>query len=297
MIINIFLYIIVVHAISAIIYGIFIVTGNSYLRKASIVPIIFIPVFGPIAGIVVELLNISKQQDSKLIDLPQLTLGEDIYWKTIKRGNEDENIVPLEEVLLINDVPVRRKIVLDTLYDNPLRYLDVMLVARHNEDIETSHYATTMISEAQRKFQLQIQRYAIAIEENPDDMELLDEYIETLGIYIDSGLLEDYLLKQERIVYSKVLETKLSKENLDYKTLIKYLRNNIALKNYMSAVAISGILKRNWPEDEKTWIEALRVCIDGHDKRMLQETIQEIRNADVNWSENGKEQVALWVQI
>ena len=297
MIYTILLIILAVHAIFAIFYAILIVSGNSFLRRESIIFILIVPVFGPMAGIVVELLNIFDKQDSKPTDLPKLTLGEDIYWKTVKGEIEDENIVPLEEALLINDVQVRRKKVLSTLYGNPLRYLDVMLVARHNEDIETSHYATTTISEAQRKYQLQIQKYVAAIEENPDDMELLDEYIDTLGTYIDSGLLEDYLLKQQQIEYSKILETKLSKVNLDKKTLIRYLRINIALKNYMSAVAISGILKRNWPEDEQTWIEALRVCIDGHDKKKLQETIKEIRSTSIKWSDKGREQVSLWVHM
>lgn len=296
MIKNILLIILAIHAVISIVYAVIIFFGGSYLRKALIIPIIFVPVFGPITGIMIELLNIFGKQGNKPVDLPELTLGEDIYWKTIKEEDGDENIIPLEEALLINDPRTRRKKMLDTLYDNPLKYLDVMLVASHNEDIETSHYATTTISEAQRKYQLQIQRYAVAVEQYPDDIKLLDEYIETLESYIESGLLEDYLLNRQRVIYSKVLINKLAKGGHVKETLIRFLRNSIELNDYPSAVEASDILKRNWPEDEQTWIETFRVCVEGRDEKKLQETIREIRFMNIDWTDQGREQVSLWVQ-
>ncbi|MBM3145574.1 MAG: hypothetical protein FJ010_11515 [Chloroflexi bacterium] len=290
------LLILAIHTIGSIIFAAYIYIGASFLRRESIIPVVLVPVFGPLAGIVIELLNKLGKHADRPIDLPKLTLGEDIYWKTIKDEEEDENIVPLEEALLINDVQTRREKVLDTLYENPLKYLDVMLVARYNEDIETSHYATTTIAEAQRKYQLQIQKLAVAVEENPNDLALLDEYIVTLEKYVESGLLEDYLLRRQRMIYAKALEKKLSMVGQEKDTLVKYLRNNIELKDYTAAIEVSNILKRKFPEDEQTWIETLRVCVEGHDERKLKETIQEIHTKPIAWTNQGREQVSLWVR-
>ena len=105
--------------------------------------IFFVPIFGPITAITIEALNIWNRQASKPIELEPLTLGDDILWVTLKSFHESGDIVPLEEAILINDVKVRRRFMLETLYTDPLKYLDVLNIAKYNDDVETSHYATT----------------------------------------------------------------------------------------------------------------------------------------------------------
>ena len=208
MITTVLLALLFVHVVAAVVYVIFIFTGRSYLRKGHIFFIVFLPIFGPLAGVLVEHLNRLGKQGNTELDIPTLTLGDDIYWEAIKREQEDRNIVPLEEAILINDEKTRRKLILETLYDNPMKYLDVLMVARYNDDVETAHYATTTISKAQRQYQLEIQKTAVGVENNPDDLELLDEYLDLIGEYIESGLLEDYLLKTAACLVRKSFGSK-----------------------------------------------------------------------------------------
>jgi hypothetical protein len=178
-----------------------------------------------------------------------------------------------------------------------MKYLDVLLTARYNDDVETAHYATTTISKAQRDFQLKIQEYLVHIEEESEDIRALDELIDLLGAYIDSGLLEDYLLTRQRIQYGILLDKKLSIVGKDKDTLIKKLRNNLAMKDYGSAEEISEMLKNYWYDDEQTWIEALRVSVEGRDRNKLKETILEIEIANVDWTNYGRQQLAQWVKV
>ncbi|MBE0671536.1 MAG: hypothetical protein IH588_13190, partial [Anaerolineales bacterium] len=203
------LIVLVFHILLTMAYAVFIYSGRSHLRKEQILPIFFVPIFGPVTAIVIEMLNIWNKQASKPVELEPLTLGDDILWVTLKSFHESGDIVPLEEAILINDVKVRRRFMLETLYTDPLKYLDVLNIAKYNDDVETSHYATTTISKAQKDFQLSIQKLAVELENNPDDPDLLNEYIDRLEKYIESGLLEVHLLKNLRIVYSKVLDRKL----------------------------------------------------------------------------------------
>ena len=222
-------------------------------------------------------------------------LDGDILWKSLKSFSEDENIVPLEEAMLVNDFTTRRRIMLDALYDDPMKYLEVLLIARHNDDIETTHYATTMISHAEKKFQISLQKYAAEIERDPENMNLLNEYIETLEKYIESDLLEEYLLKNQRINYSKLLDRKLKIVPNEKQTLVKKLRNSIELNDYFSAFEVSQQLKQNWPEDEQTWVEAIRVCVEGKDQKKLEETIDEVKRIKINWTRRGREEATRWL--
>ena len=289
------LIIILVHIFLASAYSVFILSGKSHLRRELIAPIFFLPVFGLVTAFTIEMLNYLNVQGTKPVELEQLSLGEDILWISLKSFHEKGDIVPLEEAILINDVKARRKAVLETLYTDPLKYLDILNIAKYNEDVETSHYATTTISKAQKDFHLAIQKLAVQVENNPDDLDLLDEYIETLDKYIESGLLEEHLLKNLRIVYSKALDKKLENVKNDRDTMIKKIRNCIKLSEYNSAFEIGDYLIENWREDERSWIEAIRMCVDGQDGDRLEKVLAKMRNQKINWTRDGKEQVKVWL--
>lgn len=284
------------HILLTLAYAVFIYSGRSHLRKEQILPIFFVPIFGPVTAIVVEMLNIWNKQGSKPVDLEPLTLGNDILWVSLKSFHENADIVPLEEAILINDVKVRRRFMLETLYTDPLKYLDVLNIAKYNDDVETSHYATTTIAKAQKDFQLSIQKLAVEAENRPDDPELLDEYIETLEKYIDSGLLEVHLLKNMRIVYSKVLDQRLSIEKKNKDIIIKKIRNCIALAEFNKAFELGNSLIINWPMDEDSWIESIRICVDGHDGIKLQDLLLNMKDQKINWTRDGREQVGAWMK-
>ena len=285
----------VIHLVLAIIYSAVILIGRSNLRREFIFVILLIPYMGVVTGLVVELLILSGEEDTRPIDMEPAQLEDDILWKSLKKVDEEGNLIPLEEALLINDYKTRRELILDTLYDDPMKYLDILLVARHNDDVETSHYATTVISNAQRNFQLNIQKLSYEVDQHPNNLELIDKYIDTLNDYIESGLLEEYLLKNQRITLSNVLDQKLALVPQDKETLILKLRNHLALNEKFEATEAVDQLKKYWPKDEQTWIEAIRVCVESHDREKLKEIVNEIEDREINWSFAGKQQVDQWV--
>ncbi len=254
-----------------------------------------VPIIGPLVASIIEWIYYSGNQGEKIDEILLPPLEDDILWRTIKNHHETGNIVPLEEALLINENDTKRRMMLSALYDDPLKYLDLLFVASHNEDVETAHYATTTISHSQRSFQIEIQRASAAIEKDPENPKLLDSYIGLIERYINSGLLEEYILYNQRIIYSKALERKLEIQPNDKVTLMKKLRNHIELKEYGTASRIGDQLKNLWPEDEEVWNEILRVCIEGKDKEKLRETIDAIKKTPILWTRQGKEKINLWI--
>jgi len=288
---------ILVHIFVTLAYTIFIVFGRSHLRKEYVIPLCLIPVFGPLTALMVEFMIIWGKQGTRSPNLERLTFEDDILWVTLRSFHEKGDLVPLEEAVLIDEVKVRRRSMLETLYADPFKYLDVLNVAKYNEDIETSHYATTTISKAQKDFQLSIQKHAAEVERRPDDPKVLDPYIEMLSKYIQSGLLEENLLKNLRVVYSKMLDRKLVMAKDDKHLLIEKLRNAVELKDYDCAFNVSLLLRQYWPEDEQTWIELLRVCVEGNDCEQLKKTIEDIQCNRIIWTKQGREQVSSWMKI
>ena len=185
---------------------------------------------------------------------------------------------------------------LETLYEDPLKYLDVLMLAKNNEDVETSHYATTTISHAQKRFQVAIQNLAVAVENDRNNITLLDNYLETLEKYIESNLLEEHLLRNMRIVYNEALDKKLARIKNDKMTLIRKIKNSIELGDYASAFSASDLLIEHYPKDEQVWIEAVRVCVEGSDNNRLLEILDQVQKTSLIWSKQGKEQIGPWLR-
>lgn len=273
-------------------------TSKLRARKEYWAPILLVPIVGPLMAGTIELLFVLENPGTKPIELESLKIGNDIFWSKFVEAEEVKDVIPLEEAILLDDIKIRRKAVLSTFRQDSFRYLDILLLARHNEDVDTTHYATIQISKIQRQFQLNLQKYARAVEENPDDLALLDEYIDLLERYIQSPLPEESILKHQRMVFGQLLDRRLAIQPNDRKTYVRKLQNTINLnEDYESALEVIDILKEEWPEDEQVWIETLRACIQWKDEERCQETIQEIQNTRIKWTRRGKEQVSPWVQV
>jgi len=284
----------IVHLICVGIYGFLIFSGISRHRREFIAILLFIPVFGLIAALAVELYYKIAGPKQEPIEISNLTLDEDIYWKPVKVRQEETDLVPLEEAISINDTATRRKLMLESLYDNPTKYIDVLMEARRNDDIETVHYASTTISKIQRDFQLEIQRLSVEVENNPDDIALLDQYIETIQQYIDCDILEDYLLNRQRLLFNEALLKRTNQAGIDKEILIKKINNNIALGDYQAAFDDCSLLQELWPEDEQVWIETLRVCVESQDFQKLNQVIEKIDRLSIQWNNTNRKLIQEW---
>lgn len=287
--------IVAIHAVCALVYTILILLRKSHLGYDHIIPIICVPVFGILAAFLIEYIKWKKELAEGPVDLHSFTLDNNPYWKNIISRKEDENIVPLEEAILINNDQTRRRLMLEALYDDPRKYLDVLMVSRNNEDIETAHYATTTIVKIQRGFQLEVQKLEAAVNDDPDDIALLDQYLDVLEKYIESGVLEDHLLKRQRIHYAMMLQKKLNMKPDDKTAMIKSIHNSIKMDDLQNAAKFAELLKASHPDDEDTWIESIKVSVESQNSAQLRKTLAEIRNLNIDWSKQGRELVEPWL--
>jgi len=289
--------VLIIHLVMVIIYSALIYKHRSSLTSANILPILCVPFFGFLSALIADLVTRSHKYVKDPAPAVALSLSEDIYWKSIQKREEAQNVVPLEEALIINDRQTRKKLILEMLLDDPMKNIDILLLARENNDADTAHYANTAIAKIQRSFQLQVQQLSVEYEADPENVELLNKYIESLGNFIESGLSEAFLLKRQRITLADLLDKKIDLAGWDKETLMKKIHNCLALKDITAAAEANEILKNHFPDDEQTWINELQISVAGHDAVRLNKTLEEIDRRKIDWSQSGKEQVSTWVQV
>lgn len=244
---------------------------------------LLIPVFGPIAGFALV-----RSLGRKPPDADWLTYKEEKHRINIVSRSRVEVTVPLEEALLINDPHKRRNLMMNILRSDPMRYLDLLLVARSNDDTETAHYATATLMEIQRQFQLELQHLQQELATHPAQPEAHHKYIDLLSRYCDSGLLEGQLLHRQQMLLRAALEAALALET-DAALLRIKVGNCLALKDAQEAKAAAQQLVDLFPREESSWLESMRVYVETRDQAGMRRLLSRIQRENVDFTAAGRE--------
>lgn len=147
--------------------------------------VIFVPVSGVLCCLFLHFQLFTRQSGKRMSGIEKMKLQEEIYQGIFaESGQSDLGVVSMEEALLINDAGTRRNLMMDVLYDHPEEYVDVLLLARMNEDVEVVHYATTALAELSKRYDAQLLRLDSEWRKYPDDRRLLCEYCDVLQRYL-----------------------------------------------------------------------------------------------------------------
>ncbi|MBE0600977.1 MAG: hypothetical protein IH607_04260, partial [Firmicutes bacterium] len=205
----------------------------------------------------------------------------------VSRANVDST-VPLEEALLINDPHKRRNLMMNILRSDPMRYLDLLLIARYNDDTETAHYATASLMEIQRQFQLDLQQFQLELSKETAAFETHRQYIELLARYCQSGLLEGQLLRRQQLLLKNALDEALKLED-DPDILRIKVSNSLALKDAQEARNTAQQLIDRYPRDERSWLEGMRVYTETRDPLGMRALLQRIQDEKIDLTAAGRE--------
>ncbi len=171
----------------------------------------------------------------------QETVGGKVKDLTIDFGNIDdfqrpkelveEDIVPLEESLYLNKAKEARQQLMGLANDDPSHFMDLLYLARLNEDSEIVHYATTFISEISSQYDEKLSVLEKRFEEGTPDLDLLSEYCDFMEDYLSKGLLSKQMEGLLRKEYEERLLQKLS-HGTTAKDLVRVIHNELTLGFY-----------------------------------------------------------------
>ena len=123
------------------------------------------------------------------------------------------NQVPMEEALTINDFSFRRGMIMQLLNgENTLQYLDVLQSALGNEDTETTHYASAVIMELQRKVQEELIQREVRFERSPDNPDVAREWESLLYQVLKTSLFDTHNRRRYFPKYYRVSDVLLAQK-------------------------------------------------------------------------------------
>lgn len=205
-----------------------------------------------------------------------------------------EQLVPLEEALLLNAPRERRMLMHNVMRSNPMTYLDLLFLARDNEDSETVHYATSTIMELQRQLELELQRLREAVARDAQNPKAHKEYIRLLTRYCDSGLLNGPPLARQRRALLDALEDGLALEQGEELCRLQ-VEALLAVESYAQAHASAERMLSLWPTRESGWIAAMRVVAKARDPKGAEALRSRMRRVQVDWTPSGYALVTAWM--
>ena len=204
-----------------------------------------------------------------------------------------EEIIPLEEALVLQDKEVSRWMLMEIVSRAPAKFIDLLFLARQDEDTEVVHYATTLIAEISRAYDIRLQTLDKKRQENPSDYRILAEYCAVLAAYLQKNLVTKRMEEVLRKDYSHLLEKKLQqKEQLsDY---VKLIENELLLKRYESVEEYLNTISQKWPQQEEIYMLYLRYYFETRQGERLEELVEAIKNGSIYISKANRERLAFW---
>ena len=264
----------ILHLTVCILIWVGIRSGMLKVKKYLMVPVLFVPVWGALCVLILHLQVFIKAENSRKIGIEKLQVNEEIYKNNFRlREENDHDIVPLEEALLINDPEKRRKLIMDILNDDPSKYIELLEKTRMNEDVEVVHYAITAMVELSKDYDSKLQTFERTYAAAPEDPVVLDEYCD---------FMEEYLQKK-------------IKTDMNFHSCLCLADNLMKLKDYSGAQQILDVIDKKWHRREEYWVRKIQLFAEQKNGRAIQAALKQMKEEHIYLSSKSKEVLAFWL--
>lgn len=207
---------------------------------------------------------------------------------------KEMNVVSLEEALLVNDLTIRRRIMIDLLKQDSIEYLEVLRLAVSNEDTETSHYAVSAIMEIKRKLSLTLQELAVKYEDNKHDAHMLAAYSDVLKSYMRSGFLDERTLLKHKYTYADVLGKLIEAEPDQARAYTDKLETELDLGEYAAAEQTARRFLDRFPHSEDAYLGLMNVYFTIRSFEQLKQTLEQLKRSSIRLSSRAITVVRYW---
>ena len=261
------------------------------LALENLMPIVLtVPVFGTLCFLLRLFEETCRRLGRRTIGLEQGNIMTGRY-QQIQAGEEAcRELVPLEEALLVNNTKVCHSIMLGILCGQPDAYIEMLQRAGRGDDMEVTHYATTMMMELLTQYEKKIQEYDRKYRENPRQ-ELLCEYIGCLYELIHSKLLEGEI---ERIYRQRLAGLTEQLKDKMGKMLFISIENNLMLGKNERAYELLKTAYRAYPEEEQVYWLLGHYFDNIGDCHSFEKMVRHLQKKHFYMSREGRQWLAFW---
>lgn len=259
--------------------------------------ILFLPVSGFLLFLTLWLRGRFMEKHDNDICISDVEAGGVLACGTVKGFDEKRamGLVPMEEVLLLNNNRIKRRKMLDILKDDISKYPMLLKIALSNEDTETSHYAATGIVELKRKLLQSIQEWTRKCE-GSKDREIRISYAYALKAYQSCGLLDEVNEKKIKAVYQAVLKELLEVYIQDEAFFVDRINYEIAEQNYELASFYCEKFLNAHKQSEKPYLMYLKLFYTLRDRKSFDDTLRMLDRSLVSLTHSTWSIIKFWTE-
>ena len=285
----------IIHLILCVI--LYILMRLSILKSPRIIMpmVLLVPLWGLFVLLFLELRTRQKKPKRREVGIEKLKINDFVQRSILVEENSvEERIVPLEEALLINEPGTRRELMMEILYDNPGDYVELLKDARTNDDTEVVHYAVTALAELQKEYDLKFQELDWKMDQEPDNSDLIDDYLRLLNRYLASGIAEGNDRKLKLQTYSEMLEKKISAEPLILPLRKEKVQVDMQLGNYTDMYRDIEYIIQNWPGDEAGYLLMIQYYSLVKNREGMKKIMELLKRKNIYLTPDGRRLLRFW---
>ena len=124
--------------------------------------------------------------------------------------------------------------------------------------------------------------------------ENLEQYCDFMEEYLNQGILETQMEREQRERYIRLLRQKL-KVKTTLSTCVRLFQNLMKTGDYVQAEEILGLMDQKWHRKEEFWILKIRYLAERKKGAELQQCLRQMKEEQIYLSSKSKEALAFWL--
>lgn len=206
----------------------------------------------------------------------------------------DENVIPLHDTFLVDDVQVKRKVFLDAVKQNVLDNPKVLRMATYDTDREIVYYAVSMISGHIEELESGMAELEKELEQSGDDMELVRRYAELLGDYLQQDYVDAMTKKEKRQVYIGIMGRLLQEEPDNVAYWQAKISQEILQGYYEEAEKDCHSFQQAFPDREEPYLLCVKLYFAMGKPEMLKGKLAELKSSRARLSPEALRILRYW---
>ena len=173
-------------------------------------------------------------------------------------------------------------------------YKNIFQAVSDTEDVEVVHYAITAMVELSKEYDFRLQKMEKLYAASPDDPEILEQYCDFMEEYLNQGILDAPMEREQRDRYIRLLRQKL-KVKTTLSTCVRLFQNLMKTGDYVQAEEILRLMDQKWHRKEEFWILKIRYLAERKKGAELQQCLRQMKEEQIYLSSKSKEALAFWL--
>lgn len=209
---------------------------------------------------------------------------------------KEAQVLPMEEILMVSSPKERRRAMMNLLRMDTSKNLGLLRRAVENEDVETSHYAASALTDCFGKVSVQFQEYQARYDEDHEAIEPARAYFKAISELLVSEVLVGAEKKRYQYTLVQIADNMYryhSRELLpeEYKTIV---HTNRDLGRTKEALKFAQLELAAFPNAEQSYLDVLYAAYFAEDEALFATTLQQLKASKIPLSKAGSEVMRNW---